>query len=226
VLSSILVKVSRRPGDTAQRVGPRRLASGFTIRLFLEKTDELIARLARFATLLPEGGGAPRFRVGDARRLEGIEDHAVDLVVTSPPYPGNYDYLSHHEVRLRWLGLDATELARVELGARRHLEPLAEKAAVERWRSELAAALAAMARVLRPEGRAVLVLADSVVGRRAVFADDLVREVAPRVGLFVTAVGSQARPHFHAATARAFAARPRREHVLVLGWKPSAAKVR
>ncbi len=41
VLSSILVKVSRRPGDTAPSEAPRRLASGFTIRLFLKKTEEL-----------------------------------------------------------------------------------------------------------------------------------------------------------------------------------------
>ena len=28
-----------------------------------------------------------RVAVGDARRLEGIDDDAVELVVTSPPYP-------------------------------------------------------------------------------------------------------------------------------------------
>ena len=29
---------------------------------------------------------------GDARTLEGIEDHSVDFIVTSPPYANNYDY--------------------------------------------------------------------------------------------------------------------------------------
>jgi SAM-dependent methyltransferase len=227
VLSSILVKVSRRPGDTAPREAPRRLASGFTIRLFLEKTEELVQRLAQFCGLLPPGPPeAPLLRVGDARKLEGVAAAAMDLIVTSPPYPGNYDYLAHHAVRLRWLGLDPEEFARIELGARRHLEPLPEKSATARWTSELGAAMAAMSRVLSPAGRLVLVLGDSVIGRRPIFADKLVRELAPASGLVVTAVGSQVRPHFHAASGRAFDRTPRREHVFVcrhLSRAPGAA---
>jgi hypothetical protein len=215
VLSSILVKVSRRPGDTASGEAPRRLASGFTIRLFRKKTEELVDRLAQLTALLPTGAPDALLRVGDARELAGIEPGAADLIVTSPPYPGNYDYLAHHAVRLRWLGLDTEQFARIELGARRHLESLPEGAASKRWSSELGSALRAMSRVLSPAGRIVLVLGDSVIRRRAIFADKLVRELAPTSGLVLTAVGSQARPHFHGASARAFDRAPRREHVLV-----------
>jgi SAM-dependent methyltransferase len=227
VLSSILIKVSRRPGDTAPGQTARRLASGFTIRLFGQKAGELVRRLAQTSALLPATRPeSVAVRTGDARKLEGVAKASVDLVVTSPPYPGNYDYLAHHEVRLRWLGLDREELARIELGARRHLEPLPEAAAAARWAGELGDALRAMARVLAPKGRIVLVLADSVIRRRAIFADELVRKLAPENGLVMTATGSQARPHFHGASARAFDRKPRREHVLICrhrGFAESAA---
>jgi hypothetical protein len=216
VLSSILTKVSRRPGDTAPGQAPRRLASGFAIRLFGQKADELVRRLAALASLLPTSGhGRVVLRTGDARKLDGVTNASVDLIVSSPPYPGNYDYLSHHEARLRWLGLDREELARIELGARRHLEPLPEAAASARWARELGDALCAMSRVLSPDGRIALVLGDSVIRRRPVYADELVRKLAPESGLVLTAKGSQTRPHFHGASARAFDRSPRKEHVLI-----------
>jgi hypothetical protein len=34
------VKVSRRPGDTVERVAPRRLATGFAIKLFVAKAND------------------------------------------------------------------------------------------------------------------------------------------------------------------------------------------
>ena len=61
----------------------------------------------------------------------------------------------------------------------------------------------------------MLVIADTVIGRRPLYADDLMREIAPAAGLAVSVVGSQLRPHFHGPTARAFDRRPRREHAIV-----------
>jgi hypothetical protein len=215
VLSAILVKVSRQKGDTSQARAERRLASGFTLRLFERKTNELAARLAEYAALVPEHSGSPTVRLGDARRIDGVKPASIDLVVTSPPYPGTYDYVAHHAVRLRWLDLDAERFAGIELGARRHLEKLPYGAALSRFSSELGAALSAMTRVLVPAGRAVLIVGDSVVARRPVHAERLVRDIAPRAGLEVTAVGSQVRPHFHGPSARAFDRIPRREHAIV-----------
>lgn len=215
VLSAILVKVSRRTGDTSQDTAPRRLSAGYTTKLFYKKTEELSRLLAEFVSQLPRKAEKPDVRLGDARKIEGVAPASVDLILTSPPYPGNYDYLSHHALRLRWLELDAEPFAAIELGARRHLAPLSESAARARWSSELGAVLTACARVLSPRGRMVFVMADTVIGRRPIYADDLLRTIAPAAGLEVTTVGSQARPHFHGPTARAFDQKPRREHAIV-----------
>jgi DNA modification methylase len=216
VLSAILVKVSRRPGDTGKGALPRRLAAGFTSALFFDKTRELAQRLEEFRRLLPKIPSTRSALAGDARALPRELASSVDLVLTSPPYPGNYDYLAHHALRLRWLGLDADTFARTELGARRHLAPLREPAAVARWSSELSQVLSAMSGALAKDGKIVLVLADSVIQRTAIYADQQLRRLAPAAGLEVTAIGSQRRPHFHGETSGAFDRAPRREHVIIL----------
>src|SRR5262249_25063186 len=73
VLSSILVKVSRQTGDTSRSRAERRLASGFTLRLFERKASELAARLAEYDALLPREARAPTILLGDARRLDGVK---------------------------------------------------------------------------------------------------------------------------------------------------------
>lgn len=216
VLSSILIKVSRRTGDSARGMAKKRLASGYPIRLFLAKTEELARRLEAFSSLLPRNTPPPAVRVGDARRLEGIPDESVETIVTSPPYAGTYDYLAHHEARLRWLDMEASDFADTEIGARRHFTALPFREALTRWDAEFSAALLAMRRVLQPKGAAVLVLGDSAAGSRPIFADRTVERLAPRTGLEVTAIASQGRPHFHEPTTGAFSQLPRREHAILL----------
>lgn len=213
--SSILTKVSRRASDTAGHDMPRRIAAGYPARLFVRKAEELARRLAEIAPAL---AAAPPAIVeeGDARVLRGVAPGSIDLVLTSPPYPGVYDYLAHHEARLRWLRLPHARFDEAEIGARRHLDPLGAGGGQARWQEELRAVLFAMARVLRPGAFAALLLADSVIAGTPVYALDVARVAAPKTGLELRAAASQNRPHFHAPTARAFAERPRREHAILL----------
>ncbi len=215
VLSSILVKVSRRAADTAARARPTRIAAGFPTRLFVKRTEELLRALA---AIEPTLSAAPPRRVeeDDARTLRTFESGKVDLVLSSPPYAGVYDYLDHHAMRIRWLGLDERRFAEGEVGARRHLGKGAPQTAILRFRDETSAILSAISRVLRTEGRALLLVADGVISRRPVRIDDVLRELAPATGLEVVAVASQTRPHFHLATQSAFADAPRREHAVLL----------
>jgi hypothetical protein len=220
VFSSILVKLSRQASDTSGRAVARRIAAGFPARFFVRKTVELAGRLAdvgdRMAkTPLP----LPRVLEGDARDLGAILPRSIDLVVSSPPYPGNYDYLEHHATRLRWLRLRSDPFARQEIGARRHLEPLGPEDGTARWRTEMLGVLRAVGRVLRPRGHVVFLLADSAIGGAPVLAVDEMRPLATLAGFQIRAVVSQARPHFHGASSRAFGARPRQEHAMVLTAK-------
>jgi hypothetical protein len=216
VLSSLFTKVSRRRAETSGHHQEKRLASGFTLRFFIEKAKDLATRLTAFESKLPERAPPVELAVGDARRLTHVRPRSIDLAITSPPYPGVYDYHDQHAARLRWLGLSARGFERAEVGARRRYSRLTYERALENFRREFSPCLAELARCLSPAGAAVLVMADSVLGQRAVHTDELMAQLARDQRLRIVAHASQVRPHFHAGTAKAFARHPRREHVFVL----------
>jgi SAM-dependent methyltransferase len=224
LLSSVLVKMSRRSSDTAGEKVTRRLARGMAARLVAERAELLAKGLAALADDVPEGTRAAEVRAGDARELgkAGLADATVAAVVTSPPYAGTYDYLAHHELRMWFLGLRPDELAEKEIGARRHFRGPA--AAVEggllRWQRGMGQVLRELARVLVPGGRAALVMGDSLLGEgnasRALWVDDAMGELVPKSGLVLVAAASQARATVSRWEEKGFAARPKREHVILV----------
>lgn len=220
VLSSILVKLAARRGDTSDEPMEKRIGAGYPTKLFLKKTEDLARRFGELSDLLPSPPPKARVFEDDATVLKKVEDGSVDAVITSPPYVATYDYLAHHELRLRWLDLDARKLARSELGARRNYARLSAREAMAAWEGELEKLFGALARVLRRGAPVVLLIADSAAGGErpiAIRADEVVARVAERGGkLEPVARASQARPHFHAGTAAAFRDRPRFEHALLL----------
>src|SRR6202012_2115625 len=100
-------------GASAQTA--RRLAAGYPSRLFIRKAEELVARIMAFEALTPHEVPPARVALDDAARLQTIAPSTIDAVVPSPPYVATYDYLEHHAMRLRWLGLDAGAFAKGEL---------------------------------------------------------------------------------------------------------------
>jgi hypothetical protein len=219
-LSSIFSKVAR--DNKASRDGSpeappaKRLASGFTIRFFQSRVGELVQQLAEYEALLPEKVPPVHVREVDARELASLAWRDVDLFVSSPPYPGVLDYAEYHRTRLSWLGIDSQNFEQREIGARRHLQRLDHEQAAAAWEADFRRVLDAMRAALAPAGHIALVLADSLLAGKPYPADVVVERVARRVGLSVVARGSQRRPHFHRQSAKAFADRPRYEHLLLL----------
>lgn len=222
VISSMLTKLSHSEGDTTRRHAPRRLPAGFAIQLFHQKSEELAQRLTHYRErVVPK---APRAYVGmnDARDLKHIESDTIDLIITSPPYPGVYDYLDHHMHRMRWLGLKPTRLAEDEIGARRKYRQMRLDEAALQWREEIGPTLYELRRTLSDDGRGVMVVADSVVDRRPLYADEQIQLVAEAAGIDITCIASQERPLFLHGAERAFSDRPRMEHVVV--FRPKLRK--
>jgi DNA modification methylase len=216
VLSAILVKLSRRASDTSVALKPRRLAAGFAARLFAGKAEELARRLGEMRALLPPGSAPARVELDDALRLRTVNASTVDAVVASPPYVATYDYVAQHELRMRWLELDARALLAGEMGSRRRYATLDVRAAGEAWRREVIASLRAMSRVCRKGARIALLVGDSAVQGEALRADTIVASVAAEAGLVWIARASQARAHFHGPGTPAFRDAPRAEHAIVL----------
>ena len=224
VLSSILVKLSAKRGDTSDEPLEKRVSAGYPARLFVRKTEELAQRFAEFAELLPKPAPRARVVLDDAAKLAKVEEASIDAVITSPPYVATYDYLAHHELRMRWLDLDTRRLAKDELGARRHYERMTPSEARVSWERELAKFLRALARVTKRGAPVILLIADSATARgprgerpEALRADEIVRGTAMHVKTFEpVARASQPRPHFHGPTVAAFGDKPRAEHALLL----------
>lgn len=217
VLSALLVKLSKRKGDTSEVIFTRRTAPGFAAKEFVRVADGLAARHGEFANLLPDPRPAPAaVAVDDATDLRAFVGMRADAIVTSPPYAGTYDYVAHHALRMRWLGLDPRGLEAGELGGRTAYRQINAGDARGLWAWELGRFLRAAGRVLPVGGPLVMVLGDSAVGGVALRADEIAAEAARACGFVPAARASQLRPHFHAPTMRAFYGRPRAEHAILL----------
>lgn len=225
VHSALLTKLSERTSDSSTREQKKRISGGFAIRFFGMKTDELVRRALEYSTLVPPGTPPPRVQIADARRLEFLRDASVRLIVSSPPYPGVYDYYEHHRVRLRWLRLDGARFAQGELASRRaargaraggrDVRPRQADASAN-WQRDFAQCLREIWRVLEPGGHAALIVGDSVFAGRPLHANLWLPPLAEDAGLVLRGRADQERPYFHAPTGRAFSGAPRREHLFVL----------
>jgi SAM-dependent methyltransferase len=211
-LSSILVKFMKA-GPTAPRDGEaKRIARGIPSRMLADRAAELARGLAALERRTPAGTPAPEVTEGDARALP-MPAEAAALVVSSPPYAGTYDYAALHDARFLWLGLSEKTFRRAQLGARAHEVGDVAGAA---WRAQQAAFMAEIGRILRPGGRALLVVGDGVVDGRAEYAPDGIAAAGEPVGLVPVARASQARPMHDRRLVEIFGAEPRREHLLLL----------
>lgn len=179
VFSSILVKASRRAGDTRNETVDRARPAGTTATLFHARAREYGRMLEELAALAPPGARV-RVHREDAREVR-LRDR-FGLILTSPPYPGVYDYVALQALRHFWLGIDDTKAEGEEIGSRRsfRFDP-AEGA--RRWREDTARWLRTTSRALLPGGRVVVVVGDGRVGRKPVNSLAAMDEAARAAGL-------------------------------------------
>lgn len=132
--------------------------------------------------------GTSRVISADARDLP-LDSNAVELIMTSPPYANALDYMRAHKFSLAWLGQAIPNLTRLRaqyIGTASHpsrdgvpaadlpatvqavVDQLASKDApkarlLHRYFSDMRTAIKEMARVLRPNAAAVIVVAPSTM---------------------------------------------------------------
>lgn len=205
VFSAIVVKFSRQRADTSADAVQRNIGKSVPTRFFGRKTEELVRKLAELAAALPPRTHAPRLVLGDAREL-AVGEASVDVVITSPPYVGTYDYVDHHALRWPWLGIDPAPLVKGEIGARRDATTPGGAA---RWQRDLTRVLTKIATALRNDGLALWLAGDGEIDGRRIPADAQLRELAPAIGLEPIAVASQRRVDWRGGA-------PREEHLIAL----------
>ena len=211
-LSAVLYKVSSRTSDTDPTWIDRKIGRGQAARLFAQRADLLAAGLDDLSKV---HGPLPEIFEMDARKLgEAVADGTAAGVVTSPPYPGTYDYAEHQRLRFDFLALRHRDLDAGELGPRRAFDN-DPRAAYDAWRAAHADVIASIGRALAPGRAAAIVMGDSVAKGKALFALDELRD-ALTSDLTIEAWASQERPMLGAGERRAFGDRPKAEHAVVL----------
>ncbi len=211
--SGILSKFAARPGRPAPEVNRRAVRDHF-----LRRAEQAVYAWADHTEAVERahpGLGSPRIELADARRTPW-EDGSADAVVTSPPYPGVYDYAGEQRLRAKWLRDDrwAREARREEIGRRGAAE-------AADWGWGMLDALLETARVLAPGAPAYLVIGDGAIDRRAVRVGKLLQRIQEasddgKLPMHPVAAVGQERPNFHGASAQAFRDEPRREYLVLL----------
>jgi SAM-dependent methyltransferase len=210
VFSAIVVKFSRQRAETAARSTGKTIRKGLPTEFFLRKGEELVRCWAELEAAVPRSHHAPRFVLSDARTLPQTltGEYRCDLILSSPPYGGTYDYAIHHARRHAWLGINAKQLRELEIGARRQLSG-ARVGMRDRWDAQMLAVLEAIANMLAPEGVAVFLVGDAELGRTREPADVQLERLVGAAELELVAVASQARPDWRGGP-------PRREHLVAM----------
>jgi 16S rRNA G966 N2-methylase RsmD len=211
-LSSLLVKFMRS-GPAAPRDGEqKRIGRGVPSGFFARRAEELARGLEALEEKTPPGTPPPVVRLGDARGYPEVRTSSVDLIVSSPPYAGTYDYSYLHDTRFTWLGLAQRNFEEKQLGGRSRELGVSPKDWVEGRRLWLAE----MGRVLVKGGHAVLVVGDGVVGDRHEDAAAAVTTEAPRAKLEPLARASQERPLRDSRVREMLGDQRRYEHIMLL----------
>ncbi len=248
VFSSAVVKYSNQATDSTpeERKTPT-IAKGAPSRFLVLKTEELVQSQLDLGRLLGAHPAPVRLLEEDARLLPSLGWGEADLALTSPPYPGTYDYYLHHRLRLDWLGLDGQALLDAELFPRRaqlavqraaakathaaappvphptpkgRRKPEAQPVPARPKRGDRSLSsdwrdmLVALARVLKPEGAAFLVIGDWMDEGHAVDGGAVLTRAAQDKGWHVASSASARRLPHSKAEHRAFLRRGKWEHLL------------
>lgn len=150
----------------------------------------------------------PRIRLGDARCLP-LASKSIDVVITSPPYLNAIDYLRGHRLSLVWMSHDLAEIRTTRgrsVGSERRGDAEhdldvweAVEAAVAdpddlssrhlgvliNYVGDMKAVVKEIARVLKPSGRVVMVVGDSVVRGTLIKNSAAIKHLAKSYGLRV-----------------------------------------
>lgn len=162
---------------------PHRVYSIAPIKPF-EKFIGSVAYIAKRTPFNNDLSGMPQAMInrGDARYLP-IESESIDMVITSPPYLNAIDYLRGHKLSLVWMGHLISELRVLRasnIGSEASLdrensvlkEVVAQMGDIElldnrrkkmlmRYVKDMSLVMCEIRRVLKPSGRAVMVIGDS-----------------------------------------------------------------
>ena len=179
----------------------------------LSAIDTFRHRVNSVARAMPFAGSGPSLprasvQLGDARQLP-LADESVDVVITSPPYLNAIDYVRAHKFSLVWMGYSIKQLRNLRTGnigseapdtsildhsyvrsalaqmGNTELLPERTRGVLARYILDMDLAISEIARVLRKNASATIVVGDSTVRGVFVANSKAITHIATKNGLRV-----------------------------------------
>lgn len=178
IFSSIIVRVSYQDSDTRYAKIEKKININDVDKSFKSKLIEVIGAL-------PEIQKSNRATVeiykADSRKVSFIKSNSVSLIVTSPPYLNAYDYHKYHRQRIHWIGGDVEYARDLEIGS--HDEFTRTGATPDQYFNDMNLCFGEWSRVLRRNGRCLIVIGDAIVSKEPVFVADKFITLLKEAGL-------------------------------------------
>jgi len=213
VLSSIIVRVSNQDSDTRYAAKNKNIKDCYTLDTFAERLKEYEKRIIEFSQLV-NGSTTLNIHNADSRNLDFIEPESIDLIITSPPYANTYDYYLYHKFRKRWLDLDVSFAQYNEIGSRREFSSL--KKNPQKWTEDLILCFIEMHKVLKQDGLAFIVIGDSVIAKKIIKIDEIIKDISNEINFKVCEIISSDLASHSRIFNPVFAQKGKKEHLIVL----------
>lgn len=209
VFSSLVVKFSSKLSDSSEEQQQRNFPKGAVSKWMRSKIEELLRAQKDFTKKVPKGVKVPQIFTENIVDFEKMKEGSVDLIVTSPPYPGTYDYFKHHELRMKWFRMDEAPLKQSEIGTKRRHN-------ARQWKQPFREILLKMRKIVRPSGYAYLVIGDWLDRDKPVSALEYLTKYAPSVGWELKGSASIQRAIYNKEQEELFGEAGKWEHLVCL----------
>jgi site-specific DNA-methyltransferase (cytosine-N4-specific) len=162
------------------------------LNIFLQDVKMMNDRMKKFYQLCPKEVLPAQIYCADFREANFLEDHSIDVIVTSPTYVNAYDYHREHMFNIFWLNdylyekfhMDFDKFRCNELGSHSHYIYNRFKTVVEYFEG-LYKCFQQMSRVLKPGRICCVVVGDSTVEQEYIRTHQYFKEIGEEVGLTI-----------------------------------------
>jgi DNA modification methylase len=147
--------------------------------IFLKKVKSMQNEINKVSKIIKT---IPQVRVicGDARKLD-VENDAIDLIVTSPPYVNALDYYRAHMYNMLWLGMDFDLFRKHEIGGHSHFI-MNRFRLLSEYLGDMLRSMIEMNRVLKKDKLCVIVVGNSSLEYELIESHKFFADMGKKIG--------------------------------------------